>query len=69
MGILSSASATSKVNNYKHRIDGMKNSARNNFEDMDLENNKVCDDIEKIVEEIEQKCNDAAVTLGNLSFE
>lgn len=69
MGTLSNASATSKVNYYKQRIEGMKRSARNNFEDMDMENNKVRDDIEKIVEEIEQKCNAAVVTLESLSFE
>jgi len=69
MGILSISSATSKVNRYRDVIVEMKKSARNNFEDMDLENNDVRDDIEEIVEYIESRCNSAVGILDGLRFE
>jgi len=69
MSILSSSSAATKVTQYKNRINKFKRSARNNFEDMDFENNKAREDMEKIVEDIERKCNSAIGTLESLSFE
>ena len=69
MRTLSKYSAEAKVLEYILTVEKAKRAVRNNFEDMDLENNNKRDEIECIIEEMERKCNAVVGTLEGLSFE
>lgn len=69
MGVLSSGEGRSRAQDYQNRVDQLKRDIRNNFYDMDLENNKRRDAIETIVEELERSCDEVYSSLSSLSFQ
>lgn len=69
MGVLSSGEGKNRVRGYQNKLDKLKRNMRNNFNDMDLENNNRRDEIEAIVEEIERKCDTVYSSLSSLGFE
>lgn len=69
MRTLIKSSAEGTVNLYIRKIEEFRRCARDNFGDMDLENNDKWDEIEKIIGEIERQCNSAVGALEGLRFE
>lgn len=67
--MLSREQAEGAVEHYAAYLEKQKKKVRKNFEEMDLENVKLRDDMEEAVEEIEKEINQAISSLNSIYFE
>ena len=67
--MLSKGEAESIVEHYRTRLAKEKKKVRKNFEEMDLENVKLRDDMEKEIKKIENAVDRAVSGLGGIYFE
>ena len=67
--MLSREQAESAVGHYTAHLEKQKKKVRKNFEEMDLENVKLRDDMEEEIRNIESAVNQAIRSLGSIHFE
>lgn len=67
--MLSKGQAESTVEHYRTRLEKEKKKVRKNFEEMDLENVTLRDEMEKEVKRIESAVDRAVSGLGSIYFE
>lgn len=68
MGEIPGSVARQMRDQYMRAYEETERKIRTNFEDMDLENAMLRDDLEVLVEEAGQACEDGKVGAGGLSF-
>ncbi|MCP1103083.1 hypothetical protein M2454_002438 [Aequitasia blattaphilus] len=69
MSVLAAWEASNQVSAYIREVEHLKYAVRQNFEDMDLENNYRRDEMEDRVIAVEAECDSIIGILNSLNFE